>query len=93
MAERSETIRIAVVQSLDGILTCCGPNEFKSGGHDDAMGAAISWHIEAGHLPAATYWVEAELPPIPTIPELRARAVAGEFPRSFVAEMDGDLQP
>jgi len=83
-------VRIAVVQALDGHLTCVGPQDFKADDHDDAMSAAIGWHLEAGHLPAATCWVVADLPPIPTIPELRALAERREFPRSFVDEMDGE---
>jgi hypothetical protein len=84
----STVVRIAVVQSLDGNLTCCGPNDFKGGDYNDQMNAAIGWSIEAGYLPAAHYWVTVELPPIPTIPELRAQAERGEFPKSFIEEMD-----
>lgn len=81
-------VRIAVVQSLDGHLTCVGPGDFKEADYSDAMSAAIGWHLEAGHLPAAVYWLEARLPPLPTIPELRARADEGAFPKSLVEEMD-----
>lgn len=87
----TETIKIAIVQALGGHLTCCGPNDFREKEHEDAMSAAISWHLEAGHLPAATYWADVELPPVPTIPELRARAAAGEFPKSIIADFDADL--
>lgn len=82
--------RIAVVQSLDGHLTCVGPNDFKKPEHNDAMDAALSWHLEAGHLPAATYWASVELPPIPTVPELRAKAEAWQFPKSFIEDMDSE---
>lgn len=83
-------MKIAIVQALDGHLTCVGPDDFKETDHRDAMSAALSWHLEAGHLPAATYWAEVDLPPLPTIPELRAKAEAGEFPKSFIEEMDSD---
>lgn len=80
--------RIAIVQSLDGYLTVVGPDDFKEAEHADAMSAALSWHLEAGHLPAASYWTDVELPALPTIPELRAKAEAGEFPKSWIEEMD-----
>lgn len=88
MSESPATeVRIAVVQSPDGHLTCCGPGD-NIDSLKDEMDAAMSWHLEAGHLPVARYWVIAEIPAPPTIPELRAKAEAGEFPKSFVEEMD-----
>lgn len=81
------SIRIAVVQDRDGHLTLAGPNDAVDG-YKDAMDAAMSWHLEAGHLPAAIYWVEADIPPAPTVPELRAKAIAGEFPKTLLAEWD-----
>lgn len=81
-------VRVAVVQALDGHLTCVGPDDFKPDEHKDAMSAALCWHLEAGHLAAATYWVTAALPPVPTIPELRAKADRGEFPKSFIEDVD-----
>jgi len=86
------TIRFAVVQALDGHLTCVGPDDFDAKDHTDAMSAAIGWHLEAGHLPAATYWITAELPPVPTVPELRAQAEAGTFPKAFIDEIDEDAR-
>ncbi len=82
------SIRIAIVRSLDEHVTICGPGDFDERDHESEMDAALSWHLEAGHLPAATYWATIELPPLPTIPELRALAEAGAFPKSFVDEMD-----
>jgi hypothetical protein len=81
------SIKIAVVQDRDGYLTCCGPDDMGKE-HKDSMDAAMSWHLEAGHLPAALYWVEIELPPVPTIPELRAKVAVGEFPKTLIAEWD-----
>ena len=80
-------MRIAVVRSLDGHTTLCGPDD-HSADYDNPMSAALSWHIEAGHLPAECLWIEVELPPIPDVRTIRARAELGEFPKSFVAEMD-----
>lgn len=82
--------RIAIVQSLDGYLTVVGPDDFQDKDHADAMSAALSWHMEAGHLPAASYWVDVELPTLPTIPELKAKAEAHEFPKSFIDEIDSE---
>lgn len=81
------TIKLAVVRSMDDALTCVGPDDFKDD-FADAMTAAMSWHLEAGHLPVARYWVWVELPPLPTIPDLKAKAEVSEFPRSFIEEMD-----
>ncbi len=64
-------LRIAIIQAMDGHTTICGPNDYEDGGHHNAWSAAMSWHLEAGHLPAATYWVEIELPDPPTVPGLR----------------------
>lgn len=79
-----ETVKIAVVQSRCGHLSCVGPNDFKADEYNDAMDAAISYHLEAGYLPAAIYWAEVELPPIPTVTEIRAKATAGTFPKSLL---------
>jgi hypothetical protein len=55
------------------------------------MDAALSWHIEAGHMPAECLWIEVELPPVPKIGTLRALAERGGFPRSFIDELDVDV--
>jgi hypothetical protein len=69
----TDTIRIAVVQSACGHVTCAGPNDFRAqDGYKDAMDAAISYHIEAGWSPAACHWVEAPIPAIPPIPVVPA---------------------
>jgi hypothetical protein len=34
------------------------------------MDAAIGWHIEAGYMPAATYWVMVDLPALPAVHEI-----------------------
>lgn len=85
-------MKIAIVQGIDGDVTCCGPDDFMGAdgkpAFEDEMSAAICWHMEAGHIPAARYWVEVDLPEPPTIQELRAKAEAGEFPKSFIEEMD-----
>lgn len=78
-------IRIAIVRSLDGHTTVCGPHD---GEVEDKMDQAMSWHLEAGHLPAQLLWAVVDLPAIPTIPELRAAADAGQFPRSLIEDMD-----
>jgi hypothetical protein len=83
------TIRIAIVQDRDGHLTTAGPNDAVDG-YKDAMDAAMSWHLEAGHLPAAIYWAEVDLPPVPSIPELRTKTAAGEFPKTLLAEWDSE---
>lgn len=57
-------IRIAIVRSRDGHATVCGPNDFKGTLYNDAMDAALSWHIEAGHIVAATHWALVMLPAI-----------------------------
>lgn len=65
-------MKIAIVQAMCGHLTCVGPNDFKTAEFNDAMDAAISWHLEAGYQPAACYWAEVNLPPVPPTPELVA---------------------
>jgi hypothetical protein len=81
-------MKIAVVRGLDGHTTCVGPDDYKPDEHESAMDAALGWHLEAGHLPAVCHWVEVDLPPIPDIGTLRAKADAYEFPKSFIEEMD-----
>lgn len=66
------SVQIAVVQAMCGHLTCVGPDDFKKADYSNAMDAAIGWHIEAGYMPAATYWIEAELPPHPVVQTVRA---------------------
>jgi hypothetical protein len=66
------TIKIAIVQASCGHLTCVGPNDFKPGEFNGAMDAAISWHIEAGYMPAATYWAAVEMPVLPEVATLTA---------------------
>lgn len=83
-------MKIAIVQAMCGHLTCVGPNDFKASEHSTAMDAAISWHLEAGYLPVACYWAEVELPPVPSIPELRASAEQGQFPKSFLDDMEAE---
>lgn len=80
-------MKIAVVRSLDGHTTLCGPDD-HSDDHAGPMDAALCWHIESGHLPAECLWVEVELPPIPDLATVRGMAERGEFPKSFVEEMD-----
>ena len=63
-------IKIAVVQATCGHLTCVGPNDFNVKNYPDQMSAAIGWHIEAGYMPAATYWVAADIPTLPEIATL-----------------------
>jgi len=75
---KDEPVKIAVVQAMCGHLTCVGPNDFKSEDYSSQMDAAIGWHIEAGYMPAATYWVEADLPALPSVPTIRARAQGDE---------------
>lgn len=53
-------VEIAVVISDDGHITVCGPHDFNKTDYDDAMNAAIGWHMEAGHLVADRYWLEAD---------------------------------
>lgn len=74
MTER--TIKIAVVQSLDGKVTVCGPDE----GHDHAslMEAAMCWSLEAGEIPANRYWVTVTLP-APSSTEIDLGAALEEF--------------
>lgn len=81
-------VRIAVVQAPDGHLTCAGPNDFDEGDHSDAMDAALCFHLEAGHLPVACYWITADIPAIPPIAELRAQAERGEIPKATVEAID-----
>jgi hypothetical protein len=64
------SVKIAVVQASDGHLTCVGPNDFKPTEYDNSMDAAIGWHIEAGYMPAATYWVMVDLPALPAVHEI-----------------------
>jgi len=66
-------VRIAVVQATCGHLTCVGPNDYKTADYNNAMDAAIGWHIEAGYMPAATYWVSADLPAVPAVPEISGK--------------------
>ena len=80
-------IKIAIVQDRDGHLTIAGPDDAVDG-YKDAMDAAMSWHLEAGRLPAAIYWADVKLPPIPTIPQLRAQVANGTFPKTLLAEWD-----
>jgi len=66
-------LRIAVVRSLDGYATCCGPNDTGNGDYADAMEAAICFHIEAGHIPADKCWAVVDLPEVRgVIPEFQA---------------------
>ena len=78
------TVRIAIVRSMDGTITCAGPGDYREQDYPSAMDAALSYHLEAGHIPAASYWITVELPPLPTIPELQAAVRACEFPQSFL---------
>lgn len=80
--------RIAVVQAMDGHLTCVGPNDYKADEYDSAMDAAVGYHLEGGWLPAACYWIDAKLPPLPSIPELRAQVSNGSYPKQFFDDMD-----
>jgi hypothetical protein len=82
-------LRIAVVRSLDGHTTICGPND-HSDGYSSPMDAALSWHIEAGHMPAECLWAEIDLPPVPDVATLRGLAQRGEFPKNWVDELDAD---
>lgn len=70
-------MKIALVQAMCGHVTCVGPNDFMKSEYDDAMSAAIGWHIEAGYMPAATYWVEVELPASPRVPGLKGMIIDG----------------
>jgi len=85
--------KIAVVQAMNGHLTCVGPNDYKESEFSSAMDAAISWHIEAGWLPAACYWIHAKVPPAPSIPELRAQVGNGSFPKQFLEDMEVGHDP
>lgn len=72
-------IKIAVVQSLDGHVTVCGPDDSPDD-YPSPMGAAISWHIEAGHLPAGFYWAAVMLPDLnEEIPVLAAHVEPHEL--------------
>lgn len=83
-------MKIALVRSLDGHTTLCGPDAYAdySDDYEGPMDAALSWHLEAGHLPAECLWIEVELPPIPDLATIKAAVERGEFSRSFVEEMD-----
>lgn len=72
-------MKVAIVQAMCGHVTCVGPNDFKAAEHNDAMDAATSFHLEAGYLPVACYWIEADLPPIPDVPTVRAQVVLDEL--------------
>ena len=71
-----QTIRVAVVQAMCGHLTCVGPNDFKVEDYGDAMTAAIGFHIEAGYMPAATYWISASIPALPVVAEITGEVAA-----------------
>lgn len=72
MNEEVTPVRIAIVQAMCGHLTCVGPNDFKAREYSSAMNAAISFHIEAGYMPAAQYWIKATIPARPAVPVLAA---------------------
>lgn len=71
-------VKIAIVQATCGHLTCVGPNDYKEADYSNAMDAAIGWHIEAGYMPAATYWVQADLPPLPVVQTISAHTLTGD---------------
>lgn len=89
----SEACRIAVVQAGDGHLTVCGPHDFKASEFNDAMDAAVSWHLEAGWLPIACYWVDANIPPAPSLPQLKAQVSNGSFPKQFFDDLPEQPSP
>ena len=68
-------VKIAVVQASCGYLTCVGPNDWCKEGYGDQMDGAVSWHIEAGYMPVATYWVEVEIPAVPDVTLLVGKTV------------------
>lgn len=71
MSEATRIVRMAVVQDLQGHVTTAGPDDHD--GYDNAMEAAICWHIEAGRVPATKHWIEVELPyPRDCIPAVKA---------------------
>jgi hypothetical protein len=77
----TDNLRIAIVQSPEGHVTCAGPNDYrKEDGYRDAMDAAISFHLEAGWAPAACYWVDTTIPSVPAIPVLTATAESVPVP-------------
>lgn len=80
----TEGLRIAIVRAVDGHTTVCGPHDFKEPYYSNPMDAALSWHIVSGHMPAECLWVEVDLPPLPSLTVLRAKAEVGEFPKSFI---------
>lgn len=61
-------IRIAIVQSRDGNVTCVGPDDFQKAEFNDAMDAAISYSLEAGHLVATRHWATVEIPEPSDVP-------------------------
>lgn len=66
-------IKIAIVVSPAGHVTCVGPDDFGKKDYSDPMSAAIGYHIEAGHMPAYTRWAAVELPNPSDIPVLESR--------------------
>lgn len=62
MEQETRPIRIAVVQSLDGVISVCGPNDYSAKEHGDAMNAAYCWLTEQGEIPADRFWVTINLP-------------------------------
>ena len=80
-------MRIAIVQCMDGHIDCCSEGQQESG-HDDALSQVLTWCLEAGHIPAQCFWLHVDLPPVPKPGEMIAKAEAGEFPKSFIVDMD-----
>lgn len=81
-------VRFAIVRSRDGYLTVCGPNDFRPQDYPSMMDAALSFSLEAGHIPVAAYWANIELPPLPDVPELVAaarRSRANPFSQQWVS--------
>lgn len=55
-------IKIAVVSSENNV-TVCGPNDFNEKDYQNAMEAAICWHLESGEgFPTGCYWAEVDVP-------------------------------
>ena len=80
-------MRIAIVQGTNSFADCCAEGA-QSEGCEDAMSQVLVWCMEAGEIPLRCSWVTVELPPIPTPDELSALAEAGQFPKSFVDDLN-----
>jgi hypothetical protein len=66
-------IKIAIVASLDGHVTCVGPDDFGKDDYPDPMSAAVCFHIESGHVPVHRCWATVDLPEPSDIPVLESR--------------------